>query len=78
MERRKVRHAIRKVARNHGITEQEVVREIEIAIQAALEAASRENDHAALARWKGIPCCGEYPNAYELVDYLSDKLISNL
>ena len=74
MELRKARRSIRQVARNHGLAEEEVVKEIEIAIQAAFEAVLREKDAVALERWQEIPCAGVIPNAYELVDYLSCKL----
>ena len=73
----KTKRAIRKVAKRHGMTEQDVVMEIEIAIREALDGASRGNDHAALCRWNEIPCAGDVPNGYELVDYLSGKLVNN-
>ena len=74
MELKKAKWSIRQVARNHGLAEEEVVKEIEIAIQAAFEAVLREKDAAAIERWREIPCAGVIPNAYELVDYLSCKL----
>ena len=73
----KAKRVIRNVAKRHGMTEQDVVMEIEIAIREALDGASRGNDHTALCRWKEIPCEGDAPNAYELVDYLSSKLVNN-
>ena len=74
MELKKAKWSIRQVARNHGLAEEEVIKEIEIAIQAAFEAVLREKDAAAIERWREIPCAGIIPNAYELVDYLSCKL----
>ena len=74
MELKKARWSIRQVAKNHGLSEEEVVKEIEIAIQAAFESVLREKDAVALERWREIPCAGVIPNAYELVDYLSCKI----
>ena len=68
------RKAIRKVAKRYGISEQKAVQEIELAIQAAFEQIARENDVDDLAKWMEIPCAGTFPNAYELVDYLSNKV----
>lgn len=76
MDIRKARKAIRKVARIDGITEKQVVCNIEEAILEAIHTAVREGDQNALGLWSEIPCEGEHPNAYELVDYLAKKVSS--
>ena len=70
----KAKWAIRKIARKQGLSEKEVVTEIEEAIAEAIICAAKEKDANALELWKEIPCEGAYPNAYELVDYLAGKV----
>ena len=74
MDFKKARSAIRKVARQYGISEETVILEIEYAISEAMAEAKRMNDGRTLAKWREIPCLREEPNAYELVTYLADKL----
>ena len=76
MDIHKVRKAIRKVARMEGTTEKQVVCNIEEAILEAIQTVAREGDQNALDLWSEIPCEGEHPNAYELVDFLAKKVIS--
>lgn len=76
MDIHKVRKAISKVARIEGTTEKQVICNIEEAILEAMQTAAREGDQNALGLWSEIPCEGEYPNAYELVDFLAKKVIS--
>lgn len=74
MEFRKAKRAIRRVAKKYGITEQEAVKEIENAIHSAIMESNRNEDQAVLDRWKEVPSSGAYPNAYELVEYLAEKV----
>lgn len=66
MEEKIIHRAIREVARRNGTTEEEVRREIEMAIDAALANADGE----MAAKWKRISCAGEEPDAYGLIAYL--------
>lgn len=75
MERKKAQRAIKYVARKYGVSESEVVKEIEDTIAETLETIRRENNYEAMAKWQKIPCAGEVPTAYELVAYLGGKLI---
>ena len=74
MDLRNARQAIIQAAQIHGITEKEAVKEIGEAIGIAIGDAISRNDHAMLDLWKEIPCEGDYPNAYELVAFLCEKL----
>lgn len=70
----KAKRALRNVVKMYGISEREVVTEIEYAISETLETVRRENDVTAMEKWRKIPCKGEIPNAYELVAYLSEEV----
>lgn len=66
MDVERARWAMKKIARRQGLTEKQVVADIEFAIDEALETAHRESDLEVLAKWEAIPCKGSRPTAYEL------------
>lgn len=74
MNIRKIRRAIRATAKVHGISETQAEAEIENMIRKIVEKARREMDEQTLLKWKKIPSKGDIPTAYELIDYLSEKL----
>lgn len=69
------RNAIKAVAKQHGVTEEEVIEEIEASIAEARETAYKVKDKRAIAEWEKIPCVGELPTAYEFVDYLGRRVV---
>lgn len=73
MDIRKVRRAVRKVAKRNGVSQEQVLSEIDSAIHAAINTARINKDHSILNRWKAIPREGEIPTAYELLTYLAEK-----
>lgn len=66
--------ALLKVAQNNGVSLEEVIKEIEIGIQDAIETAKKENNQAILDKWKNIPCAGDSPTAVELITYIGSQL----
>ena len=71
---RKMRRAMKTVAKANGITEAQAVAEIENMIAATIKKAKLENNRQTLEKWKEIPSAGDIPTAYELIDYLSGKM----
>lgn len=67
------KRAIKHIANQQGTSFEEIVREIDLAIDEAIKAS----DDAALERWSQIPCCGERPTAVELIAYIGRKLRDN-
>ena len=78
MNNRKMRKAMKAVAKANGITEAQAVTEIENMIFAVIQKAKLENDQQTLEKWEEIPCERDVPTAYELIDYLSRKLTERL
>ena len=66
-------HVLHRVAQMEEIPVQQVIRDIEDAIQEAYLSAKEGNNQEVLARWHEIPCEGEIPSALELLTYLSEK-----
>lgn len=62
--------ALREVARRQGISEQEVRREIEIAIAEGM----KSKDPAVQAYWKAMPSKGEVPTPEEVIEYATKKI----
>ena len=59
--------ALQEVARQNGMTLEEVKKEIRLAMLAGL----CNTDPAVQARWKDIPCAGEVPTPEELIAYVA-------
>lgn len=78
MNIRKMRKAMKAVAKANGITETQAVAEIEKVIVFAIKKAQLENDQQTLAKWNDIPSEGDVPTAYELVGYLRGKMKKQL
>ena len=66
------KHAIERTAQLHGVTYEEVYREIENVISEALETC----DSVEKMRWAAIPCKGAYPTPIELVDFLRKRCVT--
>ena len=66
--------ALQQVARQEGVTVEQVIREIESSIRMAYAESLKKGDRAALKKWQSIPCEGELPNALEMVEHLSGQL----
>ncbi len=67
---RRATNALNEVARNHGITLDEVRKEIDDAIAEARSCP----DPIVQAKWKEIPCAGEVPTAEEVMVYVLEKM----
>lgn len=74
MNKRKAQKAIQEVAKRNGVTEQEVVEEIEAAITQAYRASIQSHNQEAIALWERVPKAGEVPTAYELVAFLRKQV----
>lgn len=77
MEMESVRRALQETARRHGVTEEQVVLEIESAIEAAISQAGKEGNQKVLDQWEKMKCKDRYPNAYELVAYIGEKITAD-
>ncbi len=69
MNTTKANRALRKLAKEKGISVEEVRREIMI----ALEEGRKNPDPAIQENCKAIPCKGEYPTPEEVITYLAKK-----
>lgn len=70
MEEKAAYMALEEVAKQRGITVEEVVHEIDKTIQLAFENVQNTNNKKALEKWKMIPCAGDRPTAVELLSFL--------
>lgn len=64
--------AIEEVAEKEGISVNEVIREIDLAIEEAMQSS----DPLVRARWTLIPCAGDKPTALEFIAYMRGKIHS--
>jgi hypothetical protein len=69
MNTKKAEDALREVARQNGVSEVEMRREIKAAIAKALESP----DPTVQAYWKSFPCKGEYPTPEEVISDIARK-----
>lgn len=74
MDTERIHRALKETARQQGVTEEEVISEIEAAIAEAIVQARRNQDKDILAEWEKIPCEGEFPNVYEIIAYIGGKI----
>ncbi|MEA4854107.1 MAG: hypothetical protein VB082_07515 [Christensenella sp.] len=75
MNRNKEKQAIKAVAKQHGMSVEETIKEMEKAI---IEGYSNP-DEQIRAYWKQIPCKGEYPTPEELIVFIvNHEINSNL
>ena len=66
MDAQKMEKIMQEIAKDHGVSVEEVRRELELAIQAA-----RANpDPQVQAQWANIPCKGDIPTPEELIAHL--------
>lgn len=65
---------LQKVAVDHRVSVEEVIKEISICIDVAMETAKQENDQRAFEMWNSIPCTGDKPTPEELLSFLVEKI----
>ncbi|TEB05603.1 hypothetical protein Psch_02644 [Pelotomaculum schinkii] len=70
MDTAKAKRALKKLAKQKGISEKEVRREIEIAIEEAMKSPELQ----AQAFWKSIPHKGEQLTPEEVIAYIADMV----
>ncbi|WP_195465116.1 hypothetical protein [Faecalispora jeddahensis] len=70
MDTAKANRALKKLAKQKGISERAVRQEIEIAIQEAMKSP----DPQAQAFWTSIPHKGEQPTPEEVIAYIADMV----
>lgn len=70
MDTVKAKKALNKLAKQKGISEEAVRREIEIAIAEAMKSPEPQ----AQAFWKSIPHKGEQPTPEEVIAYIADMV----
>jgi len=66
MNKNKEKQAIQAVAKQHGISMEEAMKEMERAILSGYS----NPDEQVRAYWKQIPCKGEYPTPEELIAFI--------
>lgn len=74
MNIRKAKRAISTVAQREGVSEQEILTEIEKAIEAGLETAKRQGNEQMLQRWRAMMPGEVPPDAYTLIACLAERL----
>ncbi len=67
----KAKEALKKTAAESGVTEEEMLRDITAAIEAAMQNASPE----AAQMWSSIAGNGKTPTAEELVEAVGEKIL---
>ena len=65
------KQAIKAVAKQHGMSVEEIIKEMEKAILAGYS----DTDEQIRAYWKRIPCKGEYPTPEELITFIVEHEI---
>lgn len=73
MDHASAKKAIAWAAEKEGISEQELINEIELSIDEAM----KSNDPVVRFRWSLIPCAGERPTAVEFIAFLRSVLQVN-
>lgn len=73
MENR-AKRAIKQLAQEKGVPEQQIIMEIEAAIAEGLRLSKENGNAAALNHWNRIPRKGEVPTAEEFIAYCCDVL----
>lgn len=66
-KKEKIAEHLRTIAKQEGITENEVRNEIAYAISLALKSNNPKMQHF----WENIPCEGESPTIEEIIDYIA-------
>lgn len=68
-----VRKIYKKIAEQHGVTPEEVRREMQAAITMAYTAPENDNE-ITKAKQRQVPCKEEIPTPEEMIEYLSRKV----
>jgi hypothetical protein len=71
MQHEIITNALRTIAQNEGITEEEVRNEIALASSYAL----KSDDPKVQNFWKNIPCEGDAPTVEEIINYIIVELL---
>ena len=74
MNKRKIGKIINQIAKDNGVTAEEVRRDIEDAIKIPMSSQNA----IIQARWAAIPCKGEQPTVEELIAHLATKVQEKL
>ncbi len=61
MDTKKAHRAVQKIAKREGVSEEEIIADIDRAIAQAVLRVREQNDMAAIAQWERIPCAGAVP-----------------
>lgn len=72
METYSARCAIRKIAEREGVSEAQVVADMERAMEEMRQDAYASGDARKIGLWESLPHEGEKPTAYEFVEFLSN------
>lgn len=71
MNNQNARRAIQKIAQREGVTEAQVVADMERAMEEMRQDAYTSADPRKIAFWESFPHKGEKPTAYEFVEFMS-------
>ena len=66
--------AIRQLAKEKGVSEKQIVMEIEAAIAEGMRLSKQNENAVALGVWNQIPKKGEVPTAEEFIMYVCDTM----
>lgn len=74
MDIQKAKQAVSVLAQREGVSEQEILAEIEKAIAAGVETAKQQGNEEMLRRWKEITPGHMPPDAYTLIACITERL----
>ena len=70
----RAQRAIKQLAKEKGVPEEQIVSEIEAAIAEGFRVSALSRNAAALKIWNTIPKKGKVPTALEFIDYFCEAL----
>ena len=76
MDTKRAYNTLCKVAKQHGVTVEKVIADIDKAIEDAICTAKKNNDQRTLTAWSKIRCEGNKPTALEVVACLGELMIT--
>ena len=77
MKQQTIRRALKTVAKNHQMSQEQLTRELDGLIADTLSALSETGNAQALSVWQDIPKEGQVPTAEELIYYLTRQMSRN-
>ena len=74
MDIERANRILKEVAKNRGISAEEMIHRLEFSINEAIDNAEKHNNIVSLGVWKMVPCVGNRPTAAELIAYIGELM----